>query len=826
MKLGYIRAWAISFSATAGLALAQTPDHPIITEVFTDPLGANDAPVGRDPTNLNQEYIELFLPPLSSLNPGLNKDALRLTFYEVEGDVDSSGYGLVNYRIDLPTFDLDPSNGITAGAIQRPANGVVVIGWVDYIGNPPTNLAGTSATRIALINGGVTSTSGFTFMALNGGQFGGTTNFPVPVAISYVNMPSEASSGLIQNGSAVYLLVNRDGVGYASLTDDGDPAGGNHNPGLGINGLLKSTCLLDGWGPNDSSRFDVLDQPSNDGNNDNFVNLPPNGPYSLLVCQLPENDGSTLLPGIASGYARYFVDVRRTTEDAIVNNNNPVTDSLNSYRQVRNYGPFFPTPGQVVLTNSAPELSVASGPEQSFGVLAGTTAHPAVLAANVGGNFGIDVSIAAGASSNPAAATFGGGTAATGILGQKLALPTVSIAVPLSAVANSSSTATLTATATNSHVGDPAVVGPIKTTQATATVLKPNQGLNALSQPFQTTVFAAIQPILSQPALANEFAGSSLAQWIVPRLGNQAQESWGHAAALLDPATNIGDPGIIRPMVRSFPDATAYINPAGPPGRLSLVQTVVQSAEVLSGATSYDETVNATHTGLRGTRVNFPDTLTFGGSFSPSEAVYFFDPAGHLPTARSGLYNANTMRGFEIAILETNVGFDGTLETGATDDVGIVVEVLDVEPGASLVTGEFVFLSFTGGLQGADLDGTEAVPGASVIANIIYLDLDNLHDVLGVKSLEQIWLVDAGGATNEIEPIETFSLNPVTVTPPPCPGDINGDRAVDLSDLAGLLAHFGLTGGATLADGDLNGDGNVDLSDLAFQLSNFGLVCP
>lgn len=60
----------------------------------------------------------------------------------------------------------------------------------------------------------------------------------------------------------------------------------------------------------------------------------------------------------------------------------------------------------------------------------------------------------------------------------------------------------------------------------------------------------------------------------------------------------------------------------------------------------------------------------------------------------------------------------------------------------------------------------------------------------------------------------------------PCIGDIEGDRDVDLQDLAFLLAHFGQTSGALFADGDVEGDGDVDLQDLAFLLANFGLSCP
>jgi len=55
----------------------------------------------------------------------------------------------------------------------------------------------------------------------------------------------------------------------------------------------------------------------------------------------------------------------------------------------------------------------------------------------------------------------------------------------------------------------------------------------------------------------------------------------------------------------------------------------------------------------------------------------------------------------------------------------------------------------------------------------------------------------------------------------PCEGDIDGNGAVDLSDLAALLATFG----STSAVGDLTGDGVVDLSDLALLLANFGSSC-
>jgi hypothetical protein len=53
-------------------------------------------------------------------------------------------------------------------------------------------------------------------------------------------------------------------------------------------------------------------------------------------------------------------------------------------------------------------------------------------------------------------------------------------------------------------------------------------------------------------------------------------------------------------------------------------------------------------------------------------------------------------------------------------------------------------------------------------------------------------------------------------------GDVDGDGDVDLTDLATLLANYGMTSGATWADGDMDGDGDVDLTDLSALLSNYG----
>ena len=242
-------------------AAAQVVDHPVLTELYPEPPGLG-GPVGRDPMDPHQEFIEIFLPPLADLAPGLNKykDALNLTLYDVEGDKTSLQNTLVNYRIDLPTFDLDPSNGLTG--LPRPASGFVVLGWVDYVGNPPTDLAGTPSTRLALINGGITSTTDFTFIPINGSHFTGTTNFPVPVAVSHIDTTSDPITGKIEQGSSALLLVNRDDPGYVELCGFTDPAAPPCSivPNLPAGTVLGVSSLLDAFAPNDDNEFDVVER--------------------------------------------------------------------------------------------------------------------------------------------------------------------------------------------------------------------------------------------------------------------------------------------------------------------------------------------------------------------------------------------------------------------------------------------------------------------------------------------------------------------------------------------------------------------------------------
>lgn len=79
---------------------------------------------------------------------------------------------------------------------------------------------------------------------------------------------------------------------------------------------------------------------------------------------------------------------------------------------------------------------------------------------------------------------------------------------------------------------------------------------------------------------------------------------------------------------------------------------------------------------------------------------------------------------------------------------------------------------------------------------------------------------DTGIGTEPIVDIGAFEFQPAPI----CVGDLNDDRAIDLTDLATLLANFGANG-ATWYSGDLDDDGAVTLSDLALLLTQFGASC-
>lgn len=73
--------------------------------------------------------------------------------------------------------------------------------------------------------------------------------------------------------------------------------------------------------------------------------------------------------------------------------------------------------------------------------------------------------------------------------------------------------------------------------------------------------------------------------------------------------------------------------------------------------------------------------------------------------------------------------------------------------------------------------------------------------------------------------LDDFEIYSVECAADPCPGDLDDNGVIDITDISILLSNFGTPSGAGPEDGDLDGDGDVDISDLSIQLSLFGSSC-
>ena len=144
------------------------------------------------------------------------------------------------------------------------------------------------------------------------------------------------------------------------------------------------------------------------------------------------------------------------------------------------------------------------------------------------------------------------------------------------------------------------------------------------------------------------------------------------------------------------------------------------------------------------------------GGFIPTDRLHYSDPKGATGKMSSGLTDVMTRRDFEIALIDTQLGPLGALESGATDDFGIAVRVGQTRGGATVSPGEIVFLSTTGGLEGADIDSLDVPPHGNLLS-VIYVDLEHLNTLMGVETIDRVYAIDGSG-NGEVDIIDVFQL--------------------------------------------------------------------
>ena len=204
------------------------------------------------------------------------------------------------------------------------------------------------------------------------------------------------------------------------------------------------------------------------------------------------------------------------------------------------------------------------------------------------------------------------------------------------------------------------------------------------------------------------------------------------------------------------------------------------------------------------------DTLWGYSNFATPKGIYEIDQTTGDATLVHDVHTGTNFRFFALAYNPRDDLLYGYTEYGATGLYSIDID-----------TGEMIRIAPPPPASNAQ------GRGMAVGNNTVYLVATRGDD--GVPffayDLSQGTGGDWVGFTNPYPDYHSTGAGAWLASEAPCPGDLDGDRDIDLADLAILLAHYPTETGAQPEDGDIDGDGDVDLADLAALLAVYGTDC-
>jgi len=245
------------------------------------------------------------------------------------------------------------------------------------------------------------------------------------------------------------------------------------------------------------------------------------------------------------------------------------------------------------------------------------------------------------------------------------------------------------------------------------------------------------------------------------------------------------------------------------------------------------------------------DMVHVGNRNTVDGGNWMFDPnsdGDDIGTQPTWLANADQSGPQSSDVSGASVTLDASSEIGVIYNVSNGGGEIDMQLGFSDATSVTVTLSApdwfgdqvpdpNGGpgvalqTQMAVVPGTGAVDFANpdfplnVVEAVVTVD-ELLNDGVGDVAGKTLSSVTFGNRSNTNAGYAVYAVTVRSAAgAPDCPGDLDNDNDVDLTDLALFLSSFGCTPPASCT-GDIDGDGDTDLTDLALFLSAFGRPCP